>query len=646
MSFYRNQDKAKRNTGLLITYLVVAVVLIVSAVNLVTYYAMVATLSFDGDLKSWLTSSQSIAITLIILLTILGASAVRTAQLSRGGEAVAEMAGATPVDPSTRDPKERQLLNVTEEMAIASGSPIPKVFVMRREAGINAFVAGTHSQNTVLAVTQGALDHLTRDELQGVIGHEYSHILNGDMKLNMRLIGILAGILMIGKIGEFLARSSRYRAHGQSRRNNTHQLALLGFGLMIIGYLGLFFGRLIKSAISRQREFLADASSVQFTRNPAGIAGALYAIDKHAEHAYLATPNAEDMSHLCFGESLSIHFGRLLNSHPPIADRIKAIDPSLLPLLKAQFQQRDLTPAGIPSFRGNISATVSDFSSDLSSAFSPQSGPRALTPTAVKKTVGTPTPAHYDYAVDLHHSLPLQLQMWAHDSTMAELVLYGLLIQLNQHIDETLAVVVATWLNPEQSAELANCRQQIKTLAVVQQFPLLEIALASLRNRPPGHRMEIIRHCDELIKFDDRIQLREFVFNFLVAEALKELVAQRPTLYSLTPVKPSIAQLLALLARYSAPDPEQQRQNFYQVYRTFSTKPVDEILQRTPSAKQIYRAIQQLKQLTPLLKQPVIDACIDIVLIDGSTTVTEFELLRMTCVALDCPIPPLLPDQD
>jgi len=251
-------------------------------------------------------------------------SIISVAKLADGGSAVAEMIGARRVAPDTRDPLERRLRNVVEEMAIASGVRVPGVYVMDGESGINAFAAGWDVSNSVVAVTRGTLETLTRDELQGVIGHEFSHILNGDMRLNIRLIGVLAGIVFIGSIGEFLMRSVR-----GSRSRNTGGIFLVGLAIFVIGYIGLFFARLIKAAVSRQREFLADASSVQFTRNPDGIAGALDQI--RSASAFIANRYAEEMSHMFFGQSLKLWLGGLFDTHPPIDERIRRVRPGFQP---------------------------------------------------------------------------------------------------------------------------------------------------------------------------------------------------------------------------------------------------------------------------------------------------------------------------
>ena len=268
MNFFEHQDRARRNTSVLVGYFVIALVAIVIVVTLAVYVALFWLHDGRYPIRDWIHSPAFLWCGLGTLAVILAGSLHKMWQLRDGGEALAQMLGAREIPPSTSEPNERQLRNVVEEMALASGIPAPRTFVLDQEQGINAMVAGYRPTEAVVMVTRGTLEQLGRDELQGVIAHEYSHIFNADMRMNMRLMAVLAGILAIGKVGEFLMHSSRRRRYS-SRNNNQSGLVLLGLALVVIGYVGLFFGRLIKAAISRQRELLADASAVQFTRNPA-----------------------------------------------------------------------------------------------------------------------------------------------------------------------------------------------------------------------------------------------------------------------------------------------------------------------------------------------------------------------------------------
>jgi len=284
MDFFSRQYRARRTTFRLVVYFAIAVVLIFMAVNALLYVTAVAsTHEQGGGTFLWhIWTPQALLGTLIL---VGGGSLLEWLRLREGGKAVAEMLGARRIDFATRDSQERQFLNVTEEMAIASGTPVPMLYILDGEMAINAFVAGYNAEQSVLVITQGALAQLSRDELQGVIGHEFSHILNGDMRINMRLLAILAGILAIGQAGGYLMRSvthTSHRSRDNNKNNNVPVVFIFGLGLWLIGYIGLFFGRLIKAAVSRERETLADAASVQFTRQADGLAGAYIKSHKQA----------------------------------------------------------------------------------------------------------------------------------------------------------------------------------------------------------------------------------------------------------------------------------------------------------------------------------------------------------------------------
>ena len=331
MDFFERQDKARKKTKLLVFYFILAVAALIVAV----YFA--ALLIFSGvqaqQHRNFGESPQFalwnpqlfLGVAGGVLAVVLIGSGYKTVALAQGGSAVSEMMGARLVSPNTNDPDERKLLNVVEEMAIASGVPVPHVYVMDEEDGINAFAAGHKPGDATITVTRGCVKILSRDELQGVIGHEFSHILNGDMRLNLRLMGIIFGILCLAIIGRVLLQTARVGGRGRGQ----NPLPLLGLLLLVIGYIGVFFGRLIQAAVSRQREFLADASSVQFTRNPGGITGALKKIGGLGETgSRLSHAHAEELSHMFFGNGVSEPFIGLLETHPPLAERIRVFDPN------------------------------------------------------------------------------------------------------------------------------------------------------------------------------------------------------------------------------------------------------------------------------------------------------------------------------
>ncbi|HEX6961492.1 MAG TPA: M48 family metallopeptidase, partial [Lacipirellula sp.] len=337
--FFERQDAARRSTKWLVGMFLLGVVGIVGATMAVGVVAIEAaqdsSLYADGAGSMFGVSEEAVAGSVMAglasLALITGGSLFKVAQLNGGGNVVAENLGGRRVFPDTTDLAERRLLNVVEEMALASGVPAPPVFLLSEEAGINAFAAGYSPSDAVVAVTRGTAERLSREELQGVVAHEFSHILNGDMRLNIRLIGVLHGLLLIGLIGRILLRLASGSRHSSRRNrdgnNGAAYFALVGLALMILGYLGTLIGNLIKAAVSRQREYLADASAVQFTRNPGGLAGALKRIGAAVVGSRLKAPNAAEASHMFFAQGVWEGFTALTATHPPLDDRIRRLQP-------------------------------------------------------------------------------------------------------------------------------------------------------------------------------------------------------------------------------------------------------------------------------------------------------------------------------
>ncbi|OZB19504.1 MAG: peptidase M48, partial [Marinobacter sp. 34-60-7] len=516
--FFERQAHARRNTGLLVVLFLTAVTLITLAVCLVGY-TVTRSESSNLPFHYWLLSSHGLITSGGVIALIGIGSLIRWAALAGGGSKVAEMVGARPIEPDTRDPEERTLRNIVEEMAIASGVPVPSLYVMDNETGINAFVAGYTPGEAVMVVTHGALTQLSRDELQGVVGHEFSHILNGDMRINVRLIALLAGILMIGQIGHFLLRAGFYSGGRHRSRDGRAQAAigLVGLALMVIGYVGVFFGRLIQSAVSRQREMLADASAVQFTRNPEGIGGALFKIG--VKGGYLdTTSHASDMNHMCFTESARMKFASLLASHPPIDERIQAIQPGLMARLKSRL--RDTQPAhatraatsqpsatrggAISASSGAISASSEAISAFSEAVSAPSRGTRATPAASVSARVGKVSDQTEAYATRLLADLPATFRTLLYTRAGAIQLCYGLLVHettdaerhtrlagLNQH-----GLLGA---NPELLDKLLPT---IDRLGADIRFPALELAMPALRKLDPDERASLLDNVRLLIHAD------------------------------------------------------------------------------------------------------------------------------------------------
>jgi Zn-dependent protease with chaperone function len=423
-------------------------------------------------------------------------SLFKIADLARGGGVgVAESLGGRRIEPATEDFAERRLLNVVEEMAIASGVSVPEVFVLDTESGINAFAAGFNVDDAAIGVTRGCLEQLSRDELQGVIAHEFSHILNGDMRLNLRLMGIVHGILVLSLIGYWILRLGGGDLGG--RRGKGSPVLLVGLAVWVIGGIGLFFGKLIKSAVSRQREYLADASAVQFTRNPGGVAGALKRIGSAAHGSSLHSLHAEEVSHMLFGSGSGPSWTAFLATHPPLVDRIRRIEPTFdgafevepLPVQSEPARPEVQAQSGLERLEGLIL-------------------PAAVAPAAIVASVAHPTPAHIAYASAFLRTLPPDLSDMARDEEGARAVVLALLLDPREGIRARQLGRLPVGGTLRRS--VGRAWVGVSGLPLEGRLPLLDLALPALRQQSQESYQELIATVRQLILADDEVSLFEY----------------------------------------------------------------------------------------------------------------------------------------
>lgn len=670
-TFYSRQQQARRNTRLLVVYFSVAVGLIIAVLNTAAYWIITSSSSVPHmPVSEWLLSPHCWVVTAMILVVIAFGSLLRYAQLrANGGDAVAQMAGGRLVSGDTQVMLEKRLLNVAEEMAIASGTHIARVYILDNEPGINAFVAGYTPNSSILAVTRGALTMLTRDELQGVVAHEFSHVLNSDTKINLHLISILAGILMLGQLGNRMLDSTYTSRRRLDDRNSSALYWVVGLILMTVGYIGLFFGRLIKAAICRQREFLADASSVQFTRNPAGLGGALFKVANYDYGSRVDHPNTEELSHLFFSESLEIRFSSLLASHPPLKERLNAIDPSMATRLRTRFSSGQLALAdGVSQFTGTVDDSYGIISEDTPKyphpgqhLESPHNNSDAIEraeiewtgqplefttePDTLKRAVGTLNEQHIAQAQQLHEAIPAILLTSARNLAAAESIIYGLIINTMES-DQPKAITLI------HAQRFANAAQQTEDIVnhlraqpMQQRLPLFEIALSTLEQHEKRERQAIVSTALQLIALDKHYNIYEFIYATLLD---KYLIQSKPTfnrsVNSYQKIENCIAVLLATVVLAGHTDPDDHEKAFALVIKPFTQKDYRALLQNPPTLQTLTAALERINKLNSLLKEPLINACVDSILYDNTINTQEADLLRAICERVDCPMPLLNAD--
>lgn len=642
MDFFEHQDKARRKTGQLVLMFTIGVVATIAAVNVVVFLAYwlftssqftaggltaVGSNSLLSAWQQWWGSNLNWQVSWGVLGAVVIGTVFRFIELAGGGRKVAEWAGAKPVDMTSKDDRIRQFINVCEEMAIAAGMPVPELYVMNREPAINAFVAGYKTNNAVLVVTQGALEQLSRDELQGVIAHEYSHILNGDMRLNVRLMAFLAGLVMIGQIGRFFLYAnmgSRRRSYGSSRNNDGRAAIIfigLGLLLMAVGYIGVLVGRMIKAAVSRQREYLADASSVQFTRNPDGLAGALYAISKASEGSRLNHQHAEDMSHFCFGETVAL--SSRLATHPPIQDRIRRINPNFI--AKTRTKER-----------------LTETAEQSVARHQPQAFDTVMQATGFMAMVGQVSPNHVLYAQGLFKHIPEQIKDWIHQSSGAKAYLYS---QILLGTDDKGRQQVLNRIKEEDPSVMPMLKQlwpYCQKMDDQLRLPVLELAIPTMRRFSEPDRVVLLDRLDRLVKVDGRVDFIEWTILTLIKLRLdpKANDSSERLANSLDAFKPAVAQLLTSLVDESP-------------NRAIATQALDKItnqlsLPSSPAAivgtgyERLSDALMKLDGVSFMWRKVVLEACVDIVQSDGRIEFKEYETLRLVAECLQCPVPPLM----
>lgn len=637
MNFFEHQEQARRQSRRMLWLFALSMVVIVAVIDA----AVLLAIGLDVRRVGW---QAMLFVSLSVVLVIQLGSLYRVATLRTGGKAVALGMGAVPVPPSSGDFAYRRLSNVVEEIAIASGVPVPEIFVLEEEAGINAFAAGYAPTDAAITVTRGALDKLTRSELQGVIGHEFSHVLNGDMRLNIRLMGIVFGLLVISTVGRRIA--SGGRGGGSA--------VLLGFALFVAGYLGVVLARLIKASISRQREFLADASAVQFTRETEGIAGALKKIGALAEGSRLGSRDTEEISHMLFGDGVG--YSALFATHPPLVTRIRRLDPAFRAELWKEIAaawSRPVRVGGARLEQGDVS--IAGFAPAGTTLSEPQErgvalpdahGEVVLTPQAVARQVGNPGNDDRAIARTLRASIPEPLRAAAHQPESAVPLVFALLLNSEAAVRERQLAQVASAYDAGTREVVRAFGAMLGDLHPMQRLPLAALTFPILRRRPRAQLHGFVAVLRQLIDADGRVTLQEYCLARLVD--LQVVAALDPAARAvigrvkLGDAQAELRDLLAVLAAHGHDDEPAARRAY--AAGLHEVLPNGAIAYAPPQqwTQALDRALPRLDRLAPAGKELVVRALTRAIATDGKVSLAEAELLRTVCAALHCPLPPML----
>lgn len=652
MNFFEHQDRARRNTRYLIFLLIAAVLSLVAITTL-----LFATLAYFGEEQrneiastTWQGIMHSLSPSAFLWIAVgvggvvvLG-SLFRFAQLRGGGKSVAEAMGGRLLAGNTQDADERKILNVVEEMAIASGTAVPPVYLIEEEC-INAFAAGYHPQDAVIGITRGCIQSLSRDELQGVIAHEFSHVFHGDMRINMRLISLLYGILVIGLIGEFLIRiaGNRSVSRSNSKDNSPAALLALGVGLLVIGYTGIFFGNLIKSAVSRQREFLADASAVQFTRNPEGIAGALKKIGGSSYGSELKNEHAAEFSHMYFGQGVKSFFN-LMATHPPLEDRIKRIQPnwngefSESVYIRRKTSEASETDAGI---KEELLEVISAFDGNVVTKAINEAAPQ--TSIDIEQTlaqIAQPTHGQIGYARARLAEIPELLKIAARESFSARAIIFGLLLDRHAQTAQHQLELLSKLLPESEFQQLRSLISAASSQHAGLRLPLIELCLSALKQLSADQQNKFLECMNALINADKKISLMEWALYRIVVHNIYQAPSQERK-HSLQHQQTECAILLSVLAHAGTTNVTDAQHAFARAQAelkfTIELLPKDQI-----QLADLDKALDKLNRVKPLQKPQLLKAMSQCVLQDNRVTITEAELFRAIADSLDCPVPPLI----
>ena len=665
MNFFEAQDNARKKTKQLVLLLTAAVISLIVLTNLLVAAVY---LFFNGYMGhgggSWSDALATMPpdlwawISLAVLGVVGCASGYKYLAVQSGGRAIGELLGGAPLRYDSATPEQKRLLNVVEEMAIASGLPVPPVYLIP-ESSINAFAAGFTPNDAIIGINQGTIEHLNRDELQGVVAHEFSHILNGDTHINLRLIAILHGILFLGILGYIVLRGGGLRASGRKSSAGVPLLAL-GVGLVIIGYAGTFFGNLIKAGVSRQREYLADAAAVQFTRNPIGIANALKKIGGLTIGSTMTAPKANEVSHMFFGEANRRMFGQLLATHPPLDERIRAVEPSwdgaFTPVTMTQTpapEQNAVDPramAHVDSLAVRVAEALPDAGGSAIELVDVDEVFAVDEIVGVEDRVGHPTAAHVATAHALVGGLPTALTDAAHDPWSARAITYAGLLDADETIRKSQLAHLKAHGDRGIDRETDRLYPLLSHLNAPDKLTLFEMSTPALKVLSHEQYRRFSSNLVTLIKLDQRIDLFEWVLHRLIVNNLKphyEGAHYEGARHSRTRhrnydgLAADVGALLCAIARYSH-DSSADASAAFGAGAVEMDLALEYDASPDPNFARLNTALRALRRVSPLAKPKLLKACIRVALHDELLTFDAHALLQGVAATLDCPLPPIV----
>jgi Zn-dependent protease with chaperone function len=645
MNFFESQDRARKNTFQLVFLFALAVVTLIIMTNLLVMvvFGFISSqqMHSGGALLQKMDWQKFALVSAAVVTVVIGGSLYKIMALSAGGRTVADGLGGQLIPQNTADLKQRRLLNVVEEMAIASGIPAPPVYILAGEPGINAFAAGFTPRDAVIGVTQGLIDHLSREQMQGVIAHEFSHIFNGDMRLNIRLMGVLNGILIIGLAGYFIMRSTAFSGRGRRDSKGGGQILALGIGLMVIGFAGTFFGGLIKAAVSRQREYLADASAVQFTRNPDGIAGALKRIGGLEQGSIVENPSAPEISHAFFAQGVSGFMQGLSATHPPLEKRILAIDPHW----DGEFEVVDKIDPLRDEKDDGKKQTLSREELAQKAATVAVGATMATVANAIDQ-IGNPKQETIDHARTLIAGLPEVITEAVREPFGARAVMYSFALDPGREVRDKQLMHLQAHADPDVFVLTQKLIPDMNGLDIKYRSPLIDMAIPALKQISIGQYQAFKKNLTALIEMDSRIDLLEWslqkiLFTHLDGHFFKP--APPKVRYSnVRDLRQEVRLILSVMAYAGQQEQQDVEAAFSAAAQALEFGELQLRDKSRISVADLDMAMEKLEMLNPLAKPKLLQACAVSVMHDQKISAVETELLRAIASVLGCPMPPII----
>ena len=656
MNFYIAQDKARQKTKWLVLFYLFALLLLtivstIALMLLMPLFGVQGLPDFSADFWSSLFSEKHSNTFLGVGAFILGgafiSSYIESRHLAKGGSVVAAGLGGVKISASTTDFNERKALNVVTEMAIASGMPVPDVYLLKNETGINAFAAGMMPSDAVIGLTQGAIDKLTRAQLQGVVGHEFSHILNGDMRLNLRIIMLLHGVAFIALLGRILTptsnqRNGRYHRSSSSKGKGRGVIIIVGILLRLIGWLGVLLGKIVKAAVSRQREFLADASSVQFTRNPSAIGDALKVIGSPSQTTRIQKTDISEVSHLFFGQAFRTHFNFIFATHPPIEQRIRRLEP--------HWDGLFLKPLTTPTIE-----PVHETSAKLEPVTTSESLAMLMAAGITIEHLSVAAQKKLEYLMD-HSKEPLEAMALVIVVLMSDAI-EGFKVTKPEACEESVVEV-----NAESSSEplmnrlFTTCdiaglaqavklqQERLRSIDLENRLPLIEIAMPALKEMSLPQYKHFQSCLLAVMDLDQQQTIYEQSVYQLISRYLDVHFALAPPIKvrykKAKQVSIEIQLVISLLAYYGhdSNSPDLVKQAFEKGMQLIDL-PDATLLDATPSNQGLFQtATQKLAYCSDELKATILKGLMACIEHDGKVADIERELILAIAATLEVPI--------